>query len=82
MTTSETRYVFLDQIESGANVIVRGLEADREINGRFMLLGLAVGTKAEVIQNDAKGPLLVRARNSFVAIGREEARHVLVEVSP
>jgi Fe2+ transport system protein FeoA len=47
-----------------------------------VLLGLAVGTVAQVIQNTHNGPMLVRARNTLVALGHEEAQKILVEVSP
>ncbi|MCC3246191.1 ferrous iron transport protein A [Methylocystis sp. WRRC1] len=78
---SDVKYPSLDQIRAGAHVVVRELRADRELNGRFMLLGLAVGTAAEVLQNPFRGPMLIRARNTLLAIGRDEARQIIVEVS-
>lgn len=79
---SEDEYISLDQIGAGARVVVRALRAGQELNGRFMLLGLAVGTAAEVLQNHSSGPLLIRARNTLIAIGRGEAHKILVEIDP
>lgn len=78
---SETQCLSLDKIRAGERVVVRALRADRQLNGRFMLLGLAVGTAAEVLQNYSNGPILIRARNTLVAIGRDEARKILVEAA-
>lgn len=78
---SKSEGVPLGQIRPGARIVIRALKADQELNGRFMLLGLVVGTAAEVLQNNAAGPMLIRARNSLVAIGRDEAHKIFVEIS-
>lgn len=71
----------LDRVSAGARVVVRELRADRELRSRFMLLGVVVGAAADILQSHAKGPMLLRVRNTLVAIGREEAAHILVELS-
>lgn len=71
----------LDEIPPGSRIVLRALQGDAEMNGRFMQLGLVVGSAAEVLLCHADGPLLIRSRGGLVAIGRLEARNILVEMS-
>lgn len=71
----------LDQIEPGASVVLKAFRGDRELRGRLMLLGLSVGAVADVVQRRNRGPTLLRVRNTLVAIGYEEAKTILVDVS-
>ena len=61
------------------DVVLRALNGDPELNARFMQLGIVVGSCAEVLQSREKGPMLIRARNTLVAIGRSEAGKIMVE---
>jgi ferrous iron transport protein A len=81
MAMSRGEHVSLGQVRPGAHIVIRALGADQDLNGRFMLFGLVVGTAAEVVQNYYKGPMLIRARNTLVAVGRDEAQKILVEIS-
>jgi Fe2+ transport system protein FeoA len=72
----------LETVTSGSRVIVRGLGEDTETARRLMVLGFALGASAEILQNRGGGPLLVRARNTLIAIGRSEAKSIFVEVKP
>lgn len=71
----------LDQIGSGEKVVLRAFRGDRELQSRLMLLGLFAGAVADVVQTRRRGPTLIRVRNTLVAIGYEEAKTVLVDVS-
>jgi Fe2+ transport system protein FeoA len=71
----------LDQIEPGEKIVLRAFHGDRELQSRLMLLGLFVGAAADVIQTRKRGPTLIRVRNTLVAIGYEEAKTILVDVS-
>lgn len=77
---SATGTVPLETVTAGNRVIVRGLGKDSETARRLMVLGLALGASADILQNRGGGPLLVRARNTLIAIGRSEARSIFVEV--
>lgn len=79
-TMSAVQTVSLESVTSGSRVIVRGLGEDSETAHRLMVLGLALGASAEILQNRGGGPLLVRARNTLIAIGRSEAQSIFVEV--
>jgi ferrous iron transport protein A len=80
VTMSAVQPVPLESVTSGSRVIVRGLGEDSEMARRLMVLGLALGASAEILQNYGGGPLLVRARNTLIAIGRSEAQSIFVEV--
>lgn len=51
----------------------------RELTSRLTSLGLTPGADLEVIQNYGHGPLIVNVRGTHVALGRGEARKLLVE---
>lgn len=71
----------LDQIEPGRKIRLRAFGGDRELRSRLMLLGLRVGAAAEVVQRRKRGPTLIRVCNTLVAIGYEEAKTILVDIS-
>lgn len=69
----------LSELPAGARIVVRRVDGGRGLLSRLAALGLAVGSDLEVLQNSPDGPMLVRVRNTRVALGRSEARKVLVE---
>ena len=69
----------LDTIPSGTSVVVRKLEGGRELATRLAALGLSIGSQVKVLQNRARGPLLVLVRDTRVALGRGQALKILVE---
>ncbi|MGJ0507276.1 MAG: FeoA family protein [Methylocystis sp.] len=71
----------LDQIEAGQRIVLRAFRGDHELRSRLMLLGLFVGAAADVMQTRKRGPTLIRVRNTLVAVGYEEAKTILVDVS-
>ena len=79
MTDKKIRYQPLSEIRAGARIVVRRVDGGRGILSRLAALGLVVGSDIEVLQNSQDGPMLVRAHNTRVALGRNEARKVVVE---
>ena len=51
----------------------------RHMAGRLISMGFTPGVQVQVAQNYGHGPLLVTVRGSFVALGRGEARKILVQ---
>ncbi|HVO93548.1 MAG TPA: FeoA family protein [Terriglobales bacterium] len=80
MTSKYARATVLAELASGARGIFRGVEAGRGITSRLAALGLVAGSPVEVLQNSGRGPVLVRVHNTRVALGRTEARKVLIEI--
>ncbi len=75
----EPRIVSLNTLVSGAGGIVRQLQGGPEFTNRLAALGVPIGTEIKVLQNWGHGPVLVLARGTRIALGRHEARKVLVE---
>lgn len=74
----------LDHLSVGATAVVRELDGGNEFSGRLaaMGLGLVLGAALQVMQNSGKGPMLVRVRDTRLALGRGEAQRILVERVP
>lgn len=79
MHDQANHYRPLSELPAGARIVVRRVDGGRGLLSRLAALGLAVGSDLEVLQNSPDGPMLVRVRNTRVALGRSEARKVLVE---
>ena len=72
----------LDHLSVGATAVVRELDGGNEFSGRLAAMGLVLGAALQVMQNSGKGPMLVRARDTRLALGRGEAQRILVERVP
>lgn len=68
----------LSERKAKERCVVRALEGNERFIGRAAAMGLTRDTELEVVQNGG-GPLLVYARDTMIAIGRKEAKNVLVE---
>lgn len=79
--TSSTERLSLDRIGPGRRVVLRALPPERALQSRLMLLGVFVGARADVLHSRRAGPLLIRVRNTLVAIGRDEAKSILVDIA-
>jgi ferrous iron transport protein A len=71
--------VSLGRLPPGVRGTVRNILGGREMASRLAALGMTVGAEIEVLQNLGHGPLLVRVRDTRVALGRRVALKVLVE---
>ena len=72
----------LDHLSVGATAVVRELDGGNEVSGRLAAMGLVLGAALQVMQNSGKGPMLVRVRDTRLALGRGEAQRILVERVP
>lgn len=69
----------LEQLAPGAHAIVREIRGGADFSGRLAGMGLAKGARIEMLQNAGRGPVLVRAHEARIALGRGEALKILVE---
>ena len=76
MTVSSVPLTQLAQSEEGTVVALRG---GHGFVSRLATLGFTPGALLTMIQNFGHGPLIVRVRDTRIALGRGEARHVLVQ---
>lgn len=49
------------------------------LRSRMLTLGLTPGAEVTVLQNYGHGPMMVRVRDTRVALGRKESAQVLVQ---
>ncbi|EKD89327.1 MAG: hypothetical protein ACD_34C00115G0001 [uncultured bacterium] len=68
----------LAEIKTGAMVTLENILVGRELTSRMTSLGLTPGASVEVLQNFGRGPIIVNVRGTHVALGRGEARKLLV----
>lgn len=71
----------LAQCPRDCSACLRCLEVDHCVVHRLRELGLTPGVELRVVQ-DAGGPLLVSVRGSRVAVGRDLAEKIWVELPP
>ena len=70
--------VDLASLPVGAHGIVHELQGGRGFIARLATLGLTVGAQVTVLQNHGHGPLTILVRGTRVALGRHEARRILI----
>ena len=68
----------LNQLAKGERGIVHHLSGGRRISDRLLVMGFTLGAEVTVIQNPGFGPVIVNVRDSRIALGRGEARKVMV----
>lgn len=77
-TLQAEQYTTIGQLPAGAHGIVQALLGGHQFIGRLASLGFTVGADVEVRQNCGYGPVLVRVRDTLIALGRAEAARVTV----
>jgi len=73
--------VSLGAIQPGESVRIQRMQGGHHFLSRLASLGFVPGVRLKVIQNFGRGPLIVRLRDTQVALGRGEAQKILVERS-
>ncbi len=56
-----------------------GFEGGRGFVARMASMGLTIGSEITVLQNYGKGPIIILAKNTRIALGRGEAQKIIVE---
>lgn len=69
----------LANASAGKQYRIQNIKDEARLVHRLSSMGLLCGTHLEVCQNLPKQPVLVYARDTLVAIGREESRKITVE---
>lgn len=68
----------LSDAAPGKRYIIRDIRDEARLVNRLSSMGLVCGSALEVCQNLKKQPVLVFARDTLVAIGREESKKILI----
>ena len=69
----------LSGVQSGESVQIRRMDGGHQFLSRLASLGFTPGARLQVIQNYGHGPIIVRLRDTRVALGRGEANKILVQ---
>ncbi len=68
----------LSALRTGERGVIAQLLGGHSLRSRMVSLGLTPGAPVTVLQNLGHGPLIVRVRDTRVALGRGEAGKVIV----
>jgi ferrous iron transport protein A len=71
----------LTALAAGSESSVVALRGGRTFVARLATLGFTPGVPVLMVQNYGRGPLIVRVRDTRIALGRGEAARVLVRGS-
>ena len=74
--------ITLSDAAPGKRYAIRAIEDETRLVNRLSSMGLVCGSELEVCQNLKKQPVLVFARDTLVAIGREESKKILIGGAP
>ncbi len=69
----------LSEVEAGKKVFVREVRGGKGIVARMAAMGVVPGAELEVVRNPGHGPLIIKVKGSFLALGRGEAMKILVQ---
>ena len=73
------RLVSLDELRSREEGAVVELRGGRGFIARLAPLGFTPGVPLTMVQNYGHGPLIVRVRDTRIALGRGEAAKIIVQ---
>jgi ferrous iron transport protein A len=69
----------LSDIQAGKTVMVKEIMADERLISRTSSMGIIVGSRIEILQNEKKQPLLLYCRDTMVAVNRKECEKITVQ---
>ncbi|MCS7286569.1 MAG: ferrous iron transport protein A [Anaerolineae bacterium] len=69
----------LNEVVDGRKAIVKEIRGGRNIVTRMVTLGVIPGTEIEMVRNPKHGPLIIKVKGSYIALGQVEAAKILVQ---
>ena len=70
--------VTLSDATPGSRYCILEIKEESRLVNRLSSMGLLCGSMIEICQNHKKQPVLLFARNTLIAIGREESKKIMV----
>lgn len=70
--------ITLSDAQPGSRYRILEIKEENRLVNRLSSMGLLCGSTIEVCQNNKKQPVLIFARDTLVAIGREESKKIMV----
>lgn len=77
-TTMPGDIVSLGTVHTGEVVCIESMDGGQNFKSRLTSLGFTPGARLTVVQNYGHGPIIVRLRDTLVALGRGEAEKISV----
>ena len=71
--------VRLSELKAGEQAVIQGFDAGHNLVSRLSALGFTPQAQVLMIQNIGSGPLIVKVRDTRIALGRGEAMKVRVK---
>ena len=69
----------LSTVHSGESVQIEKMKGGHHFLSRLASLGFTPGAQLRVIRNHGHGPIIVSLRDTRVALGRGEAKKILIK---
>ena len=69
----------LTMVGEGETVTINHVDCGIGLKKRLCDLGLYNNTKIKVIKNDVSGPIIIKVKNSNLAIGRGQANKIFIQ---
>ena len=70
--------VTLSDATPGSRYCILEIKEESRLVNRLSSMGLLCGSMSEICQNHKKQPVLLFARDTLIAIGREESKKIMV----
>ena len=70
--------ITLSDAQPGSRYCILEIKEEKRLVNRLSSMGLLCGSTVEICQNYKKQPVLLFARDTLVAIGREESKKIMV----
>lgn len=70
--------ITLSDAQLGKRYCIMEIKEENRLVNRLSSMGLLCGSTVEICQNYKKQPVLLFARDTLVAIGREESKKIMV----
>ncbi len=70
--------ITLSDAQPGKRYCIVAIKEENRLVNRLSSMGLLQGSTVEICQNHKKQPVLLFARDTLVAIGREESKKITV----
>lgn len=71
--------ITLDRASKNSDVVIQSLQGDKPFISRASGRALTPGARLTIIQNNGIGPMIIYLRDTHIALGRSEARKIIVE---
>lgn len=68
----------LSEAQEEQSYRIESLQGDEHFEARISAMGLRAGVSLTILRNRRKSPLLIYARDTMIAIGRNESEKILV----